>query len=171
MCMRWSGCCLGIVIAAAPLAAQTPAPMQRQVQVGAITWIIDLVVLKLSQVPAVVCLSSAIPRQLDGHTAPMLPGVDLDSATISRIPTLRIPLRPGNACSIGTVRPRPTLETSTGRQAVAVQVGPAQMEGEARAAVEIEYRMHGLWASGYRCAATRRGVLWLIDACTRTWVS
>ena len=169
MCTRWSGCCLGLLVAAAPLAAQAPAPMQ--VQVIAITWIIESVVLKLSQVPAVVCLSSAIPRQLDGHTAPMLPGVDLDSATISSIPKSRVPFRPGSACSMGTVRPRPTLETSTGRQAVAVQVGPAQMEGEARAAVEIEYRMHGLWASGYRCVAIQRGALWLLDACTRTWVS
>lgn len=154
---------------ATPLAAQTPASVQ--VQIAAITWMVDSVVPKLRPTPAVVCFSSSTPRRLDGNQAPMLMGVDLDSATIDGVPRSPIPFRPGSACSIGTASPRSTLERTTGRQAVAITVGPAQMQGPAHGTAEIDFRVNGRHGGGYRCVAARRGAVWTIDRCTMQWIS
>ena len=164
-----AGLVMSSALAAAPLAAQLPA--STRVQVAAITWVVDSVVLKLRPAPAAVCLSSSTPRRLNGHQAPMRPGVDLDPATINDIPRSPIPFRPGSACSSGTTSPRPVLETSTRRQAVAVTVGPAQLQGRARATVEVSFTVNGRWGGGYHCAAARTRDVWTITSCTMTWIS
>ncbi|MBI2407754.1 MAG: hypothetical protein HYV19_05605 [Gemmatimonadetes bacterium] len=151
------------------VAAQVPEA--RPVQIAAIRWIIDSVVVNLRPLPTAACLASATLRSIGGHPAPMLTEADLDATTIRSIPKLQVPLLPRSACYLGGESGAPTLDSRTGRQAVAIQVGPVQLDNEMQAAIQIEYRMNGRWGAGYRCRVVRQDGSWQILTCARTWIS
>jgi hypothetical protein len=144
--------------------------MKRQIRVAAVSYVLNFL-RPYDSGPELACVSASSVTPSVGHVGPMKAAADLDSAALAAIPRSRLPVRPGSACYIAQVPPLRRLEKGTDRQAVMIVVAAPGVESENRAAILVQYSVHGRNGLGFVCKVARRDGAWHIESCDRTWIS
>ena len=171
--MRISHPRLVIALAASALLPSTSSSQvvkEAQIRIAAVSYVLSFL-RPYDAGPELACVSVSRVAPSGGRVGPIKAVADLDSATLAAIPRSRLPVRPGSACYIAQVPPMRRLEKGTDRQAVMIVVAAPEFESENRAAIVVQYSVHGRNGAGFICTVARRDGPWQIESCDRTWIS
>jgi len=140
-------------------------------RIAVLTWFIDSLLPSHANAMAALCISVSDSLPIGVRPGGLSAGVDPGPQTFAALPASPIPVRPGSACAISRTSPMPTVETATGKPAIAVMVGPPRAANAERATLSLQMRVNGRYGLGYLCDVARGGGRWHVTACRRTWIS